>query len=411
MYFALPSRMSSSLTLIRKDTIEGKIHYLPASKSLSNRALIIHALAGGQTPIHNLSEANDTVVMQRLLAAKGDILNAEDAGTVMRFITAYSAVTSTDTVIITGSDRMKQRPIGILVDSLKQIGASITYTEKEGFPPLSIRGPFTQKSAEVNARGDVSSQFISALMMIAPILPKGLTLKLEGKVGSLPYIQMTASLMKKFGVEVTIESNSIGITHQLYKPTEYTVEADWSAASYWFAFVALAKQATIILPSIALRSLQGDRIIVDMMEQLGVIAEPNANDLLLRKKESRAEFSWDFTHCPDLAQTIAVVCAAKGILATFTGLESLRIKETDRILALQQELKKIGATLTEADSQWILIPSKHLPESVSFSTYKDHRMAMAFAPLSCLMDVTFDDHSVVKKSYPKFWEDVLEVRR
>jgi len=402
--------MNQSLTLGRIAKLEGTIHHLPASKSISNRVLLIQALAGGNSALHNVSEANDTVVMTRLLNAKTEILNVEDAGTVMRFLTAYTAVTAQSPITVTGSDRMKERPIGILVDALQSLGATIRYVDKEGYPPLKIAETFRQRVNRLAVRGDVSSQYISALMMIAPVLPQGLTIELQGKIGSKPYILMTASLMKKFGASVEIDGSVITVAAQPYRPVEYTVEADWSAASYWFAFVALAQQATITLPAMTLRSLQGDRVIVDMMESLGVMAEPQGNNLVLRKKDHSANFSWDFTDCPDLAQTVAAVCAAKGVTAEFTGLESLRSKETDRIAALQQELKKIGALLTEHNGRWVLHPSEKLPESVSIYTYKDHRMAMAFAPLSCLMNVSFDDASVVKKSYPKFWDDVLKVR-
>jgi 3-phosphoshikimate 1-carboxyvinyltransferase len=402
--------MNQSLTLGRIAKLEGTIHHLPASKSISNRVLLIQALAGGKSVLHNVSEANDTVVMTRLLNSADEILDAEDAGTVMRFLSAYTAVTAQSPIIVTGSHRMKERPIGILVDALRHVGAHIEYVEKEGYPPIRVIKTFRQVADQVSVRGDVSSQYISALMMIAPVLPSGLTLNLLGKVGSMPYIQMTAALMKKFGVSVSVDRNTVTILPQSYQPVEYTVEADWSGASYWFAFTALAKQASLTLPSVTLRSLQGDRVIVDMMEPLGVMAEPQGNNLLLKKKDHVVNFSWNFTDCPDLAQTVAVVCAAKGVRAEFTGLESLRIKETDRIAALQRELQKIGAQLTEENNRWILNPGENLPASVSINTYQDHRMAMAFAPLSCLMDVTFDDASVVKKSYPKFWDDVLSVR-
>lgn len=367
------------------------------------------ALGGGKSTLTNLSEANDTVLMRQLINSSDPVLDVEDAGTTMRFLTAYLAVQGQEKVI-TGTDRMKLRPIGLLVDALRVLGARISYLEKEGFPPLKIEGFEGQKTNQLTIRGDVSSQYISALMMIAPTLPKGLTLTLTGKVGSKPYIDMTASLMRKFGVEVQVNENVIEVGPQPYKPCDYRIEADWSAASYWFAFTALADQAEITLPNITMRSFQGDRVIADLMEQLGVKSEPRGNNLLLTKKEAHTELTFDFTHCPDLAQTVAVVCAAKGIHGTFTGLESLRIKETDRIHALHQELQKIGAQLIETGSSWKLVPTHNIPETIpTINTYLDHRMAMAFAPLATLRNVVIENPAVVRKSYPGYWDDLKTV--
>lgn len=352
-----------------------------------------------------MSDANDTQLMQRLVFSNEEIINVEDAGTVMRFLTAYYAV-SGKTKILTGTARMKERPIGILVDSLRSLGASIDYLEREGYPPIRINSFTHQKTNQLQVRGDISSQFISALMMIAPGLSEGLTIEITGHLGSKPYIDMTASLMRSFGAEVSFDGRLIQIGKQSLQVKEHSVEGDWSAASYWFGFTALCKEADLILPNMALRSLQGDRVVVDMMENLGVACEPRGNKLCLRKKDHLSSFNWDFTHCPDLAQTIAVVCAAKGIDARFKGLESLRIKETDRIAALQKELAKLNATLTEEGDTWRLTPSSQLPDKVSISTYHDHRMAMAFAPLAAIMEVEIEDPAVTRKSYPKFWDDV-----
>jgi 3-phosphoshikimate 1-carboxyvinyltransferase len=369
----------------------------------------MNALAMNQSRLHNLSDANDTQLMLKLLKAEDDVIDVEDAGTTMRFLTAYFSITK-QRKVLTGSHRMKERPIGILVDALRTLGADIVYQEKEGYPPLSIEGFEGQKVTSLKIRGDVSSQFISAIMMVAPVLPKGLTLELEGKVGSRPYIEMTASLMAAFGVKSDFKENKITINPQFYYPSEFTVESDWSAASYWFAISSLSEQAELQLPRISLSSLQGDRAIVEIMKPLGVSAEMKGDKLTLSKGNESTELTWDFTHCPDLAQTVAVVCAAKGIKGYFTGLESLRIKETDRIAALQNELRKIGADLIEDDSaNWTLIPSKLLPASATFQTYKDHRMAMAFAPLATKMNVVIEDPSVVKKSYPNFWVDLKAV--
>jgi 3-phosphoshikimate 1-carboxyvinyltransferase len=399
--------LNAYVSLKKKTDLHGIANALPASKSISNRVLIMNALAqGNNTLLHNLSDANDTQLMLRLVGSKDTEIDVEDAGTTMRFLTAYFSITG-QKKILTGTQRMKERPIGILVDALRSLGVSMEYTEKGGYPPLSINGFSGQKTNSIKIRGDVSSQFISALMMVAPVLPQGLSLELEGKVGSRPYIEMTASLMKHFGVKAEFSGSKISVEPQKYKSAEFTVESDWSAASYWFTFVALAKDAVILLPRISLNSLQGDRAIADIMELLGVKATMKNDMLELTKTSVTKEITWDFTHCPDLAQTVAVVCAAKGIKGSFTGLESLRIKETDRITALQNELRKIGADLIEENtSQWTLIPSKKVPDEAKFETYKDHRMAMAFAPLATQLNITIENPGVVKKSYPRFWEDV-----
>jgi 3-phosphoshikimate 1-carboxyvinyltransferase len=398
-----------SLHIKHKNSIQGTAELLPASKSISNRVLIMDALAGKKSRLHNLSDANDTQLMLRLVNALDPVIDVEDAGTTMRFLTSYFSITNQNKTL-TGTHRMKERPIGILVNALRTLGVEITYPEKDGYPPLQIKGFPGQKTNNLKIRGDVSSQFISSLMMVAPLLPQGLTLELEGKIGSRPYIEMTASLMQKFGVKSDFTGNRITIKPQQYVSTEFTVESDWSAASYWFAFTALSEKADIQLPRLSLNSLQGDRAIVDIMKTLGVEAQVSGDKLKLTKSTTQKSLSWDFTHCPDLAQTVAVVCAAKGISGVFTGLESLRIKETDRIAALQNELQKIGADLIEVDAaSWKLIPSKSLPSLASFNTYKDHRMAMAFAPLSTLMDVIIENSGVVRKSYPRYWDDIRSV--
>lgn len=396
------------LTLQLQPTIFGNTYHLPSSKSISNRALILNNLAVQKGNLLNLSTANDTQVMQRLLTNNSELVDVEDAGTVMRFLTAYYAITN-QTKTLTGTTRMKQRPIGILVQALRTLGANIDYLEEVGYPPIKILNLKPQISNSLKVQGDVSSQFISALMMIAPKLSNGLTLELTGKIGSKPYIEMTASLMRQFGATVSIQENRVEILPSTLSIKELTIEGDWSAASYWFAFVALAKEAEIRLPNMTLQSLQGDRIIVDIMYKLGVACTQQGNELLLTKKSFETTLECDFSDCPDLAQTVSVVCAAKGVYATFTGLESLRIKETDRIAALQNELQKIGARLIEESDVWKVIPSTKLPAFVQVHTYHDHRMAMAFAPLAALMNVTIEDPSVTKKSYPKFWDDVKAV--
>lgn len=395
----------NTIHIKQKDALTGEVVNLPASKSISNRALILNALSGSKSTLHNLSDANDTQLMLKLVSAADKTIDVEDAGTTMRFLTAFFSATNQHK-IITGTHRMKERPIGILVDALRSLGASIEYLEKPGYPPLEIKQFSGQKINSLRIRGDVSSQFISALMMIAPTLPQGLTLILEGKVGSRPYIEMTASLMKLFGVSCEVLDKQVNIPPQPYHATDFTVESDWSGSSYWFSFAALAKEAELKLPRLYLNSLQGDSAIVNIMKSLGVATAMDGKLVRLSKTKDVRSIEWDFTHCPDLAQTVAVVCAAKGVEGYFIGLESLRIKETDRIAALQNELRKIGADLHEDKDRWILIPSKKLPATASFNTYKDHRMAMAFAPLATLMDVAIEEPSVVRKSYPKFWDDM-----
>ncbi len=399
--------MSTIISIKRTSVLKGEASWLPASKSISNRALIINALAGNDSQLNNLSDANDTQLMLRLVNSLEHTIDVEDAGTTMRFLTAYFSITNQNK-ILTGTARMKERPIGILVDALRDLGASIDYLDIEGFPPHEIKGFAGQKKNQLRIRGDVSSQYISALMMIAPKLPGGLTLELEGKVGSRPYIEMTAALMKHFGATCTLLEDKVIIPNQVYIPASFTVESDWSAASYWFAFAALANEAEIILPKLTLNSLQGDSKIMEIMKSLGVSASLEDGLLKLKKTNAQKELHWDFTHCPDLAQTVAVICGATGVKGYFTGLESLRIKETDRIAALQHELQKIGADLIEIDTaHWILEPSAQLPDTASFQTYKDHRMAMAFAPLATLMNVQIENPDVVRKSYPNYWKDMI----
>lgn len=405
--------MHPHITLYKKTVLHGSVKNLPASKSISNRALILKALAEslpagrqGTSQLLNLSDANDTVLMNRLINSPDLELDVEDAGTTMRFLTAYCAITGKSKVI-TGTDRMKHRPIAILVDALRKIGADIAYAEKEGFPPVKTLGFNRQLTCEITIRGDISSQYISALMMVAPTLPEGLTLKFEGPVTSKPYIEMTASLMRQFGVDCQVSEQAVTIQPKAYTPATVTIESDWSAASYWYGFTALATEAEIELPNMTLKSLQGDRVILDIMEKLGVQSSAKGNSLILTKSAHQTELTLDFKHCPDLAQTVAVVCAAKGIKGTFTGLESLRIKETDRIKALQTELKKLGSSFVEQGSAWILTPPEKINlQDLFFHTYLDHRMAMAFAPLATLADVVIEDPVVTRKSYPKFWEDI-----
>ncbi|MDN3668287.1 3-phosphoshikimate 1-carboxyvinyltransferase [Echinicola jeungdonensis] len=377
---------------------------LPSSKSESNRVLIIDALTPGKNHITNLAEARDTQTMIRLLKEDPETFDVLDAGTTMRFLTAFAALTGRKKTL-TGTPRMCERPIGILVDALREIGADISYKGQEGFPPMETKGFNKQLANHIKIRGDVSSQYISALLMNAPLLPQGLTLELTGKIGSRTYIEMTLELMRQFGIEYSFEGNIIKVPHQTYKNTSFAVESDWSGASYWFSLVACADKGEFFLEGLKPNSLQGDSKIVDIMDKLGVQSEFKDGGILLTKKPVSGLPKFDFTHCPDLAQTVAVTCALTGQKSEFTGLESLRIKETDRIYALQQELAKFNAQLVEGENEiFTLIPSNEIPEEVNIHTYDDHRMAMAFMPLATKTKVTFDDQEVVNKSYPSFWK-------
>lgn len=383
---------------------------LSSSKSESNRALIIQALSKNPIALDNLSDARDTQTMMHLLKSEEDTWDVLDAGTTMRFLSAFAAV-GTEKKTLTGTKRMQQRPIKILADALKTLGAKVTYLKKEGYPPLSITPIKTQKTDGIRIKGDVSSQYISALLMIAPTLPDGLTLELTGKIGSRPYIQMTLDLMTKFGIESDWQGDTIEIKPQAYQSGSYTIESDWSAASYWYSFVSLSEQAKVKLLGLRSQSLQGDTAIVRMMNSLGVMSAFEDDGVILEKIPEQKEVSFDFTDCPDLAQTIAVVSAVKMIPCQMTGLESLRIKETDRIAALKKELKKFDVRLKETEPGVWQVRSKFKvqSEAVIINTYEDHRMAMAFAPLCTQQDLTVNDPSVVNKSYPGYWSDLRAV--
>jgi 3-phosphoshikimate 1-carboxyvinyltransferase len=403
--------LTSYITLKKTPHLSGTAYKLSSSKSISNRALILKALSGNQSTVSNLSDARDTILMTNLVGSTNKTIDVMDAGTTMRFLTAYFAITNQNK-ILTGTARMKERPIGILVDALRTLGARIDYLEKEGFPPIETKGFTIQKTSALTIPGNVSSQYISALMMVAPTLPQGLTLSLTGKIGSVPYIEMTAALMEQFGVkpEIDFATQSIRVAPAAYKTSYVVVEADWSAISYWYGFTALAEKAEIVLPNVSSQSLQGDRVIATIMEKLGVKSTFQDNQLILTKQQAATTLVWDFKDCPDLAQTVVPVCAVKGINGMFTGLESLRIKETDRIAALQNEIAKVGATLTEPTTgNWILTPGKIPTSEITIDTYHDHRMAMGFAPWATLTDLKINDPIVVNKSYPGFWDDVRAV--
>jgi 3-phosphoshikimate 1-carboxyvinyltransferase len=393
---------------------------LTASKSESNRALLIQALSNEKFTINNLASANDTFVMQQVLQnAQNNITervyNIEDAGTAMRFLTAFFS-TKLGTHILLCSDRMKERPIGVLVDALRDLGAEIEYMEKEGFPPLKIQGKKLLGTA-VEIDGNVSSQFVSALLLIAPELPNGLVIRFKGEVTSRPYINMTLKMMEEFRVYGQWHDEYISVSQQQYhKKSEphylYEVEGDWSSASYWYACVALANEADIVIKGLKHPSLQGDAIVANLFAFFGVKTEYIEGGIRLIKTKSRIEeFIFDFSDCPDLVQTIAVVVSALGIKSRFNGVHTLKIKETNRITALQNELKKINTSLNIINNNaFEIIPSvensTHTISNIEFLTYNDHRMAMAFAPLAIVYDnIKIESPEVVKKSYPDFWND------
>ncbi|WP_425291113.1 3-phosphoshikimate 1-carboxyvinyltransferase [Spirosoma linguale] len=390
---------------------------LASSKSESNRALIIDALTGFRCDLQNLSTARDTQTMIRLLKSEDATADVLDAGTTMRFLTAYFSVTGQQKTM-TGTPRMCERPIGILVDALRSLGADITYLRNEGYPPLQINGfsPSAESTNRLSIRGDVSSQYISALVMIAPLLPGGLTLELTGAIGSRPYIEMTLEQMRYFGADVRAdwETKTITVASSPYVPKPYAIESDWSGASYWYSVAALAMDETaeINLLGLKARSLQGDSAIVEIMRSLGVESTFTDSGVRLTKIPTQQSLTWDFTDCPDLAQTVAVCAAVKGVVLRMTGIESLKIKETDRVAALQAELQKIGAELVELETnhlyevhQLAIAP----PGPATIDTYDDHRMAMAFAPVAMQKEIIIDEPGVVAKSYPSFWEDMARV--
>jgi len=392
-------------------SIKGTIP-LPASKSESNRALIIQALCDEPFELHNLASARDTQTMIRLLESEGHVLDVIDAGTTMRFLTAYFSAVGRDQ-ILTGTPRMCKRPIGILVDALRKLGAEIEYWKQEGYPPLHIVSKGERLTGgELSISGSVSSQFITALLMIGPSLKGGLKLHLEGKIASRPYIEMTLGLMEYFGVKAMWEDRDIVVPEQPYQPKDYTIESDWSAASYWYSIVALAERAEIKLLGLRQLSRQGDSQIARLMESFGVKTEYQEDGVLLTKTEVKAdpELKMDFVETPDLAQTIAVVSAATGIPVSMTGLETLRIKETDRILALQNELGNFDVRMESEDDTLFKVEGQFKPSIKPIETYEDHRMAMAFAPLIMKQDeLIIKEPEVVKKSYPEFWEHLQTI--
>ncbi|MCK6690686.1 MAG: 3-phosphoshikimate 1-carboxyvinyltransferase [Thermoanaerobaculia bacterium] len=389
---------------------------LDGSKSLSNRALIILALAGADPSgwLRNLSTSKDTATLQRLLAqTDAGAYDAGDAGTTFRFMTAYLA-TRPGAQVLSGSPRMCQRPVGALVYALRELGADVNFLEREGYPPLLIGAPdrLGKANRAIRVDADVSSQFLSALLMIGPCLPRGLELIPRGRLVSRPYLDMTMRIMRHFGARVDWWGENIVVDPGAYTPRPLTIEADWSAASYWYALTAFAETAELTLEALFEDSWQGDAVIMEMMKQFGVesnreVAPGNVQTLTLKKHPGAlpASFKWDFLDCPDIAQTLAVVCAGLGVRGVFTGLETLAIKETDRTAALRYELAKVGVDFRAPDEATFTLGGKaSWKNTPRFATYGDHRMAMAFAPLAMLGPVEIEHPAVVAKSYPKFWE-------
>ncbi len=355
--------------------------------------------------------ATHTRVTVKALDSNDTTFDIGAAGTAMRFLTAFLSKTVGEW-IITGSERMKQRPIKLLVDALNLLGARIEYVENEGFPPLRIFGS-ALTGGEITLNGGVSSQYISALMMIAPYMQNGLKIKLEGNVISVPYIRMTMSMMKEYGVDVLFENNIINIKPQVYKPIPYKVESDWSAASYWYEVLSIAGNGTIFLRGLNENSSQGDSKVAELFEQLGIKTDYQTEGVLLTcTGDFTSRFEYDFINQPDLAQTFAVTCCVKNIPFHFRGVQSLKIKETNRVAALINELSKLGFVLfepAEGELAWSGESTAKLPKEnaaiPSIKTYEDHRMAMAFAPVALVMPVTIEEPEVVSKSYPTFWDD------
>lgn len=387
---------------------------LPASKSISNRALIISALNYSPYPLNNLSDSDDTKVLAAALYSNTNKFDIGHAGTAMRFLTAFLAKIVGEWEI-TGSERMQQRPISILVDALNSLGAQIKYKKADGFPPLKIMGSnLTGKTLELD--GSISSQYISALLLIAPTITNGLTLKLKGEITSRSYIKLTLELMAKFGIQYQWDENEIIVPEQHYFPMDFTVEADWSGASYWYQILALADSGEVLLENLQLKSLQGDADIASWFEQFGVFSIQKKDGVLLSKKENIApkKLTLGFIENPDVAQTMACLCVAKEIPFHFSGLKTLKIKETDRIAALQNELAKFGAELTEPKHGELAWNGKINPtkkeEIPIVKTYHDHRMALAFAPMALAgIKLQIEDPNVVTKSYPGFWEDLRKI--
>jgi 3-phosphoshikimate 1-carboxyvinyltransferase len=377
------------------------------SKSETNRLLLIQALFSNIT-LANTSNSDDSEVMQMALSGTEELIDIHHAGTAMRFLTAYFAVQQDRVVTLTGSSRMQERPVKILVEALEQLGAQISYLKTAGYPPIQIKGQKILNS-KVTMAANVSSQYISALLLVAPKLENGIELTLEGEITSVPYIKMTLSLLADLGIETSFTGNEIIVKPQQQVVSKVmTVESDWSSASYFFSLVALSKTASITLTSYKKDSLQGDSALVDIYNQMGVISRFENNSLILTKDSTfkPQNLVLDLNNTPDIAQTIVVTCLGLGIGCHLTGLHTLKIKETDRLEALRIELTKLGANITATNDSLTLEANATINSNVKIATYNDHRMAMAFAPLASKVPIIIADANVVSKSYPDFWTDM-----
>ena len=384
---------------------------ITGSKSESNRSLLLAALYPAIS-IENLSNSDDAQVMEKGLKISNGTVDIHHAGTAMRFLTGYFATQEGKEVVLTGSKRMTERPIEILVDALKSLGADISYVQDEGYPPIKIKGQRIVKD-KVSLPANVSSQYISSLLLIAPSLANGLELELVGKITSVPYINMTLGLLEEIGVQTSFEGNIIKVSPQTtVKHTKLVVESDWSSASYFYSICALSDLGTeITLSAYKKESLQGDSVLAKIYSSFGVETIFGANMITLKKTDKKiaTENEFDLANAPDIAQTIAVTCFGLGIGCHLTGLHTLKIKETDRLEALHTELSKLGASISVTDKTLTLLPTKVIVADVAIDTYNDHRMAMAFAPLAMCTTLFVNDSEVVSKSYPDFWNDLKQL--
>lgn len=381
---------------------------ITGSKSESNRLLLLQALFP-EIELENVSNSDDSNLMINALASKEKVVDIHHAGTAMRFLTAYFAVQEGRETVLTGSKRMKERPIKILVDALRELGAEISYLENEGFPPIAINGKTLTKN-KVSLKANVSSQYISALLLIASKLENGIVLTLEGDITSVPYINMTLRLLNEIEIKTQFENNVITVFPSKEKPESktLTVESDWSSASYYFSIAALSEVGTeITLSSYKSNSLQGDSCLVKIYKHFGVTSQFNKNSITLTKEAVALQpLDLDLKNAPDIAQTIAVTCFALGVSCNLIGLHTLKIKETDRLVALKTEIEKLGGEVDITDKSLHLKTSKVIKPMVPIATYNDHRMAMAFAPIALKQGLIIEDAGVVSKSYPTFWDDL-----
>jgi 3-phosphoshikimate 1-carboxyvinyltransferase len=385
---------------------------ITGSKSETNRLLLLKALYPNII-IENSSNSDDSEVMNSALTSNNQTIDVHHAGTAMRFLTAYFASQENKTVTLTGSSRMKERPIKILVDALIQLGANIEYLENDGFPPIKIKGQKLTAS-KISLQANVSSQYISALLLIAPSLPNGLELELTGEITSFSYINMTLKLLQEIGVETSFIGNSINVKSKTQDPNPKTiiVESDWSSASYYYSIIALSKEGTqIALSSFKENSFQGDAILSTIYQQMGVEThfEEGKITLIKNAKPINQNIKLDLNSAPDIAQTITVTAFGLGISCELTGLHTLKIKETDRLEALQNELSKLGASISITNDSLQIEPSKSINSNRNIATYNDHRMAMAFTPLALKTNINIENAEVVSKSYPNFWSDLKKV--